>query len=442
MSERLGAATGDNLFIALTQINLLEEEMSFILKKCLILVVAVGMFSSIGLAGEVEVLHWWTSGGEAKAVGALKEMLESEGHSWKDFAVAGGAGDNAMTVLRSRAVSGNPPTAAQVKGPQIQQWGEEGVLTNLNSVANANNWDKLLPKVIADIMKYEGNYVAVPVNVHKINWMWANPEVFRKAGAKIPTTWDEFEKSAEKIKAAGFIPVAFGGQNWQEATVFESIVIGLGADFYKDALVDTDSAALKSDKMVKAFEILKMIKKYTDKGAPGRDWNLATSMVINGKAAMQFMGDWAKGEFTAAGKKPGVDFVCMPVPETSGTFLFNVDSFIMFDVKSDGAKAAQKKLAQLIMGPRFQEVFNVYKGSIPVRLGMSRMKFDDCAHSSFDAFAASAAGGSLMPSMAHEMAVYPAVRGAIFDVVTNFYNSNQSPEAAVKNLVNAVQAAK
>lgn len=59
-------------------------------------------------AGEVEVLHWWTAGGEARAAAALKEMMEEQGHTWKDFAVAGGGGEAAMTVLKTRAVSGNP----------------------------------------------------------------------------------------------------------------------------------------------------------------------------------------------------------------------------------------------------------------------------------------------------------------------------------------------
>ena len=68
-------------------------------------------------AGEVEVLHYWTSGGEAKSAAALKATLQSKGHTWKDFAVAGGGGDNAMTVLKSRVVSGNAPAAAQIKGP-------------------------------------------------------------------------------------------------------------------------------------------------------------------------------------------------------------------------------------------------------------------------------------------------------------------------------------
>jgi len=405
-------------------------------------ILAMFMYVSSSIAGEVEVLHWWTSGGEAKSVAVLKTLLEKEGHTWKDMAVAGGGGGNAMTVLKSRVVAGNPPTAAQVKGPQIQQWGDEGVLADLDDVAKAGNWDALLPKVVADVMKYDGHYVAVPVNVHKVNWMWANPEVFRKAGATVPTTWAQFEEAAQKIKKAGFIPVAWGGQNWQEATVFESIVLGVGGnDFYKKALVETDPAALNSPTMIKCLDTLRMVLQYTDKDAPGRDWNLATSMVIQGKAAMQFMGDWAKGEFKSAGKTYGADYLAMPVPETSEGYLFNVDSFIMFAVKGKGAQDAQKAMARLIMEPTFQEVFNLNKGSIPCRLGMSHKPFDFPAIYSFDSFVATSQSGGLLPSMAHEMAVFPAVRGAIFDVVTNFCNSDLSSGKAAERLVSSVQSA-
>jgi glucose/mannose transport system substrate-binding protein len=394
-------------------------------------------------AGEVEVLHWWTSGGEAKSVAVLKDQLEKEGHTWKDFAVAGGGGDSAMTVLKSRAVAGNPPTAAQVKGPQIQTLGDEGVLADLGRVANAEKWDDIIPGVVADVMKYRGQYVAVPVNVHRINWMWCNPEVFKKAGAKVPNTWAELVDASKKIQAAGMIPIAFGGQNWQEATVFESIVIGVGgADFYRKALVQADPAALGSSTMVKALERFKSLKQYTDKNAPGRDWNLATAMVIKGEAAMQFMGDWAKGEFTAAGKKPGVDYLAMPMPDTSKYFLFNVDSFIFFKQKDVSAGQAAEAMARLILQPKFQEVFNINKGSIPVRLGMPKDNFDVPAQKAMDDFVATAASGGLVPSMAHEMAVYPEVRGAIFDVVTNFYNSDMSAADAAKRLASEVAAAK
>ena len=165
-------------------------------------------------AGEVEVLHWWTSGGEAKAVSSLKATLEAKGDTWKDFAVAGGGGDSAMTVLKSRVVSGNAPAAAQIKGPSLQEWAAEGVLANMDEVAKTEQWDSLLPKVVSDIMKYQGHYIAAPVNVHRVNWLWANPEVFKKANVKVPTTWDEFFVAAEALKKAGVIPVAHGGQNW------------------------------------------------------------------------------------------------------------------------------------------------------------------------------------------------------------------------------------
>jgi len=400
-------------------------------------------FVANAMAGEVEVLHWWTSGGEAAAVQELQKMLQNEGHTWRDFAVAGGAGANAMTALKSRAVSGNPPTAAQVKGPQIQEWAQLGVLTNIDDVAQAEGWDTLVPGVVADIMKYEGHWVAVPVNVHRINWLWCNPAVFQKAGAQYPRTWEDFFAACEKIKQAGFIPIAFGGQPWQEATAWESIVAGVGGpEFYKKTLIQADEPALASDTMVKALDIFKRIKSYTDKNAPGRDWNLATTMVIKGEAAMQFMGDWAKGEFTAAGKVPGKDYDALTVPGTADAFLFNVDSFIMFAVNDPAAQAAQKAMARLILSPDFQVAFNVSKGSIPVRAGIAETPFDAVAIASMKDFEATAKSGGLMPSMAHEMAVSPAVRGAMFDVITNFYNSAMPAADAAQKLADAVREAK
>ena len=379
------------------------------------------------LAGEVEVLHYWTSGGEAKSAAELKKIMQGKGHVWKDFAVAGGGGDNAATVLKSRVVSGNPPAAAQIKGPAIQEWAAEGVLANLDAVAKAENWDALLPAVVAGVMKYKGNYVAAPVNVHRVNWVWANPDVLKKAGvAGMPKTYDEFFAAADKIKKAGLIAVAHGGQNWQDFTTFESVVLGVGgAKFYQDALVKLDGKALASPTMTKSLETFRKIKGYTDAAAPGRDWNLATAMVMQGKAGFQFMGDWAKGEFLAAGKVPGKDFLCAAAPGTANAFTFNVDSFAMYKLKSADAQKAQADLAAAIMSPAFQEVFNLNKGSIPVRLNMDMAKFDDCAKLSSKDFVDTAKTGGLVPSVAHGMAISPAAEGAIKDAVSQFWNDDK-----------------
>ncbi|MGF1757704.1 ABC transporter substrate-binding protein [Photobacterium sagamiensis] len=395
-------------------------------------------------AGEVEVLHWWTSGGEAKSVAVLKSMMEQQGNSWKDFAVAGGGGQSAMRVLKTRAVSGNPPSAAQIKGHDIQEWGRLGFLTNLNDVATAEKWGEVIPEVVANVMKYNGEYVAVPVNVHRVNWLWANPEVFRKSGAQVPTTLDEFFIAADKIKAAGFIPLAHGGQPWQDVTLFEAVALAvLGSDDYNRAFVDLNMDVLSGEKMVEAFTKFRKMRDYIDTKARGRHWNKATSMVIDGEAAMQIMGDWAKGEFAEAGKVPGIDYICAPAPGTLDQFTFNIDSFAFF--KLSGAtenKQAQKDLAKTIMTKEFQEIFNLNKGSIPVRLDMNMNKFDQCALDSMASFKATAKSGDLVPSMSQGLSTTSYVQRAIFDVVSNFFNRKSAdPKRAVKKLSRAVKAA-
>jgi glucose/mannose transport system substrate-binding protein len=401
----------------------------------------LGVSLAARAGGEVEVLHYWTSGGEAMAVAALKATLQAKGDTWKDFAVAGGGGDSAMTVLKSRVVSGNAPAAAQIKGPSIQEWAAEGVLANLDDVAKANHWDALLPKVVSDVMKYKGTYVAVPVNVHRVNWLWANPLALQRAGATMPTTWDEFFVTAEKLKKAGIIPVAHGGQNWQDFTTFESVALGVGGpEFYRKALVQLDPASLKSPTMLKALTTFKHVKDYTDKNAAGRDWNLATAMVIKGEAGMQLMGDWAKGEFIAAGKVPGKDFLCAAAPGSANSFTFNIDSFAMFKLKNSANAQAQKDMAEAIMAPAFQETFNLNKGSIPVRLNMDMSKFDDCAKLSAKDFVATAKTNSLVPSIAHGMAVSSTAEGAIKDVVSQFWNTDtMAAEQAMDRLVAAAK---
>jgi glucose/mannose transport system substrate-binding protein len=392
-------------------------------------------------ASDVEVLHYWTSGGEAKSAAELKKIMQAKGFGWKDFAVSGGAGENAMTAVKARVISGNAPTAAQIKGPSIQEWGKEGSLANIDEAATAGKWDAILPKVVSNVMKYKGHYVAAPVNVHRVNWVWANPEVLKKAGVDgVPTTWDAFLVAAEKIKKSGAIAIAHGGQPWQDATVFESVALGVGgAQFYDKALVKLDQATLTGPTMLKVFDTLGKVKTYIDKDAPGRDWNLATAMIINGKAGFQFMGDWAKGEFTAAGKVPGKDYLCAAAPGTEKSYTFNIDSFAMFSQKDADAKKGQLALATAIMSPEFQEVFNLNKGSIPVRPDISRAKFDACAIKSMDDMAASNKAGTLEPSFAHGMALPSATQGAIVDVIAKFMNSNMSSKEAVTAIAKAAK---
>ncbi|MBF7141810.1 MULTISPECIES: ABC transporter substrate-binding protein [Pseudomonas] len=401
--------------------------------------------------GTVEVVHWWTSGGEKAAVDVLKAQVEKDGFTWKDGAVAGGGGSTAMTVLKSRAMAGNPPGVAQIKGPDIQEWASTGLLNPdaLTDVAKQENWDGLLSKKVADTVKYEGKYVAVPVNIHRVNWLWINPEVFKKAGIdKAPTTLEEFYAAGDKLKAAGFIALAHGGQPWQDSTVFEDVVLSvMGPEGFKKAFVDLDEGTLTGPDMVKAFTELKKVATYMDANRAGRDWNLAAGDVISGKAGMQAMGDWAKSEWTAAKKIAGKDYQCVPFPGTEKAFTYNIDSLAVFLVKDKNTIAAQQDLAKVALGTDFQKVFSINKGSIPVRTDMQndmeKLGFDSCAQQAAKDFVADDKSGGLQPSMAHNMATSLAVQGAIFDVVTNYINNTKAdPAAAAKQLASAIKSAK
>ncbi len=386
---------------------------------------------------QAEVLHWWTSGGEAKSVAVLQEEFAANGGTWVDMPVAGGGGDAAMQALRARVLSGNAPTAVQLKGPSIQEWYEEGALADISAVAEAQGWADVLPGSIAGHMKCDGSWCAAPVNVHRVDWIWANADVLEANDIDMPSTWAEFNAAADKLQAAGIIPLAHGGQSWQDATVFEAVALGiLGANGFHKAFVELDQDTLTSDAMVAVFDQMRTMTGYLDPNYPGRDWNLATAMVMNGEAAFQIMGDWAKGEFMAAGKVPGEDFLCLSTPGEG--YLYNVDSFAMFAVDGDDKKAGQDLLAELIVGQNFQKVFNLNKGSIPARTDVGLGDFDTCAHISAADMSASSLSGSLLPSYAHGMALRGAQAGAITDVVTAHFNSDMSSEDAVEQLAAAV----
>lgn len=392
--------------------------------------------------GGVEVLHWWTSGGEAAALNVLKGDLEGQGIGWTDMPVAGGGGEQAMTVLRARVTAGNAPTAVQGLGFDIVDWAKQGSLADLNTVAAKEGWDDVVPAALQEFAKIDGKWVSAPVNVHSTNWVWANKAVLDANGIAVPTTWEEFTAALETLKAAGITPIAHGGQAWQDATVFDAVAMSvLGPDGYQAAFIDLDEDVLGGAKMQEAFERMDVIRANVDDNFSGRDWNLATAMVINGEAGFQMMGDWAKGEFLNAGKVPDQDFLCFRFPGTAEQVTFNADQFMMFD-QGGQVSDEQAALASAILSPSFQSAFNVVKGSVPARTDVSDEAFDACGKKGMADLAAAAASGNLFGSMAHGHAAPASVKNAVYDVVTAHFNGEFDSEEAVAELVDAVSIAK
>lgn len=415
------------------------------------LLAALGAASTIALAAgapvwaesRVEVMHFWTSGGEAAALAKVRDAVVAKGVVWQDSPVAGGGGDQAKTVMQARIASGNPPAAMLMLGQNIIDWANAGMLGNVDAVAATESWDAALPEAVKAFTKIDGHYVSAPTNVHRTDMMWVSRAAFERIGAEYPRTWAEFNALAPKFVAAGIMPIAYGGQAWQDLYTFEAVALGVGGvDFYRQAFVDLDPAALGSQTMVAVFEQMAMIRDMVDPNAAGRDWNLATAMVINGEAAVQIMGDWAKGEFTNAGKALGVDFDCVPTPKDAGDgFVFLVNSLSFFEQTDADRAAAADVLASAVMAPDVQVAFNIAKGSIPARSDIDLAALDACAQATSAAFMASDAGGVAVPTFAGTHAAPANIVGAATDLVTEFMNSDMTPADAAATLAEAVQAA-
>ncbi len=412
------------------------------MRKAMLGAAALALSAGAAVAADVEVLHWWTSGGEASALNVLKQDLEAQGIGWQDMPVAGGGGTQAMTVLRARVTAGNAPAAVQMLGFDALDWAKEGgVLADITPIATEGGWGAVVPEALQRFTVYDGKWISAPVNVHSTNWVWANKPLLDELGIAVPTTWDELVAAMQKVKDAGKVAVAHGGQPWQDATIFDAVVMSTGGpDFYKAAFIDLDAEALGSDTMVEAFDRMTVIRGFVDDNFSGRDWNLASAMVINGEAAFQFMGDWAKGEFLNAGKVPDQDFLCFRFPGTESQVTFNSDVFVMFD-QGGAVSPEQAALAEAIMSPEFQVAFNKVKGSVPARTDVSVAEFDACGQKAYEQLKAASASGNLLGSMAHGHANPAAVKNAMYDVVTAQFNGEYDSATAAQELVSAVEMA-
>jgi glucose/mannose transport system substrate-binding protein len=336
---------------------------------------AAGLMASVvlpsaALAVELEVTHWWTSGGEAAAVKVMADAVTAAGITWVDGAIAGG--DNARPIIISRIAGGDPMGATQLNtGRDAEDLIKAGLMTDLTDLAEAEGWKDLIrPAKLLDSCTFEGRIYCVPVNIHSFQWMWLNRGVFEANGLPVPTNWDEFVAAAPALKEKGITPLAIGGEPWQINGMAGVFTVALGGlDLYKKLNIEKSAEAAASPEMTKVFEAVAAARGLVDEGYVGRAWNDATNMVITGKAGAQIMGDWAQGEFSVAGQTAGKEYDCLPglgfnpVLDTGGDAFF-------FPKPADGNQEvidAQLKMASLLVSPEVQVDFNLKKGSLPIR---------------------------------------------------------------------------
>lgn len=399
---------------------------------------AAWLASAAAHAAEVEVLHYWQP--QEKSTLVLKDMLKQQGHTWKDFVVIPGGSNGLLnSLLKSRVESGNPPFAALVRTPVARHWGRKQRLANLDEAARAGQWDQVLPPAIRDAVKDQERYIAVPVGVYQENGLWLNNRLLRQAGASAPQDWPGFFDAADKLRQAGIVAVAHGGQQRGNLHLFASVALGVGGpEFYRRAFVDHDPATLSGATMEKVLLTFRRIKPYTRADVALRDWQDVSRDLVEGRAAMVFMGGWVAPVFAAAKARSGFDVSCVAAPGSAGAFSYLIDSFAMFVPRNAEQGAAQQRFATGLLAPAVQARFNQETGAIPVLAAADLTQFDACARQSATAFRKAEAADRLVPSFALAMAAPLEVRFA--EIVSAFWvDDSMTPATAMRLLATAVK---
>ena len=239
------------------------------------------------MATDLEVTHWWTSGGEAAAVAELAKAFDATGNHWVDGAIAGG-GNTARPIMVRRITGGDPMGAFQFNtGRQAEELIEAGLLRDLTDVATKEKWrEAIRPASLLDGCTVDGKVYCVVVNIHSWQWLWLSNKAFADAGVPVPKNWDEFVAAAPALEKAGKIPLAIGGQPWQTTGAFNVLIPAIaGKDVFLKVYKDHDAEAAAGPEIAKVFKAADDARRgrgVLRAAASSRGWNRARRHIASG----------------------------------------------------------------------------------------------------------------------------------------------------------------
>jgi glucose/mannose transport system substrate-binding protein len=391
---------------------------------------------------KVTVISQWSSGSDGAAITALGKRFEAEGGVWEHNPVPGFTTDM-MNKLRAQIIAGDPPAASQLKGPEIATWSKIAPVVDLDPLVQAAGYEAVVPAELVSLSKPYGHWIALPIQAYRINTLFVSKKAADRVGmTKLPATWAEFNAVAEKMKAAGIIPVANGGLKWDDGMKWEIALCGISPDAYRKAIMQLDDAALKGPESLAAFRQLRKFADWSDPGVAGQHYSTFLPRYMKGELGMLLMGGWAQGVFQHAGFQLS-DYLVGAAPQDDGKIAFdlNSDEFIFWQKQQKEFQDGQTLLAKIVMAKDFGPMYCQITGSIPVRTDtdMADPGFSDSQREAARAMAQAKANNRVVLSLGHNMAQPNQITAAMLDVLTEYvHNNSVSPEEGQKRLVEAI----
>lgn len=399
------------------------------LKRHLVLAVILitMLFSQVAMANEMLIYHWWTAGGEKDAVDALLDVYQGMYPDVKivDNPVPGGAGVEMKAVMKSLILAGQPPSTFQVHaGAEAQLYVENDLLTPINDLWERHGWAEVVPADLQNILRFDGDFYLVPVNIHRGNLFFYNPELFAEHGLVPPTNIDELIELCAALDAAGVNPLTLGSRyKWEAAHLFETVLLATaGPEFYVDYF---QGRALATDEpFVEALTKFGQLIQYINPDHAAYTVDQVAPRIITGEAGLLCNGDWVKGQLTTAGHVAGEDFDVFVLP--SGSFTLVVDAFGL--PKGAPGQDVTVKFLETVLSHEGQQAFNLIKGSIPARNDVDASVYDAISQRQLVDFASNV----LVPSAVHGSATPDAFLSDWTDVIHRFLYTRDVQQTVIE----------
>jgi raffinose/stachyose/melibiose transport system substrate-binding protein len=253
-------------------------------------------------------------------------------------------------------------------GNLMRNAAESGVLMELDDILKQDGWYDTFNPAYFDSLKYGGKIVGLPVEAASA-CVFYNKDIFAAAGAEIPSDWQGFLDVCQKIKDAGYAPIATSGtEDW---------VIGILGGYLSDrnggsvnAVVDgtlewTDSSFVDAGNC-----LLELVDNgYFQDGFLGDSNGQMTTKFITGQAGMMVTGSWAISDINGVESTIADSAGVFPFPAIGGSsdanrWIIKTDN-ICIDHDTENLDAAVEFL-KILTGEEVQKDFAEIAGRLPI----------------------------------------------------------------------------
>ena len=108
--------------------------------------------ASAQIRPKVTVISQWSAGSDGAAITAFGRLYEQNGGEWQHNPVPGFTTDM-MNKLRAQILSGDPPAASQLKGPEIAAWSKIAPTVDLDAIVAAAGYEQVVAPELARLHK-------------------------------------------------------------------------------------------------------------------------------------------------------------------------------------------------------------------------------------------------------------------------------------------------